>query len=539
MKKVLLSVIALLIVFISKENVMAQRNPVAAQEQALKYQRLMQMIDAMYVDSVNLKQLTEDAIVKVLADLDPHSKYISKENVEQADAPLNGGFCGIGIQFAMFNDTLVVVEVIADGPSKKAGLLTGDRIITVDGENIAGIGINREDARERLKGEKGSIVRLKVKRESKMIDLEITRDMVPIYSVDASYMIDEHIGYIKIARFATTTVEEFEKALRELQKQGMKDLIIDLQGNGGGYLGAAVGLADHLLDGQKLIVYMDSPNGQRFSESSTPAGLLQDGRVVVLINENSASASEILSGALQDWDRGLVVGRRSFGKGLVQRPFPLTDGSIVRLTTAHYFTPSGRCIQKPYKGNNYQSEVFERYSSGEMFSVDSIELNDTTKYYTKKNHRLVYGGGGIIPDVFVPVDTGINFSYFNKLQTQGIIGKYVLNYLDKNRTSLKKKYPKFERFQKEFQVTDNMLDEIVKYAEKQGMEKDDKLITPVIPNIKATVKLLITRDLWGSHEYFRILNEENKILDAGVKALRDGTYDQKLKDKSYAQSLME
>ena len=483
----------------------------------------------MYVDTVNLKKLTEDAIVKILADLDPHSKYISKENVEKANAPLNGEFCGIGIQFAMFNDTLVVVEVIAEGPSKKAGLLTGDRIITVDEENIAGIGISHADALKRLKGEKGSIVRLKIKRENKVINLEITRGMVPIHSVDVAYMIDKRIGYIKIARFATTTVEEFEKALRELQKQGMKDLIIDLQGNGGGYLGAAVGLADHLLDGQKLIVYMDTPNGQRLSESSTPAGLHQKGRVVVLINENSASASEILSGALQDWDRGLIVGRRSFGKGLVQRPFPLTDGSIVRLTTAHYFTPSGRCIQKPYKGNNYQSEVFERYSSGEMFSVDSIELNDTTKYYTKKDHRLVYGGGGIIPDVFVPVDTGTNFSYFNKLQTKGIIGKYVLNYLDKNRASLKKKYPKFERFQKEFQVTDNMLDEIVKYAKEQGVEKEDKLFTPVIPNIKMTVKLLITRDLWGNHEYYRVLNGDNKILHAGVKTLRDGTYDRMLK----------
>ena len=359
MKRVLLSAVALLIACLSWENADAQRKPREVQEQAIKYQRLMQMIDAAYVDTVNLKKLTEDAIVKVLADLDPHSVYISKEEVEEANEPLDGGFFGIGIQFNVLNDTLLVVDVVAGGPSEKVGLLAGDRIIAVDGENIAGIGISNTDVRKRLKGEKGSIVKVKVKRGGEIIDFNITRDMIPIYSVDASYMIDKNIGYIKIARFAATTVEEFEKAVKELKAQGMKDLIIDLQGNGGGYMGAAIGLADHLLDGEKLIVYTDSPAFGRMGESSTPAGLFQDGRVVVLIDGNSASASEIVSGAVQDWDRGLIVGRRSFGKGLVQRQFPLTDGSMVRLTVSHYFTPSGRCIQKPYKGKDYQAEVLK------------------------------------------------------------------------------------------------------------------------------------------------------------------------------------
>ena len=553
MKRVLLSAVALLIACLSWENADAQRKPREVQEQAIKYQRLMQMIDAAYVDTVNLKKLTEDAIVKVLADLDPHSVYISKEEVEEANEPLDGGFFGIGIQFNVLNDTLLVVDVVAGGPSEKVGLLAGDRIIAVDGENIAGIGISNTDVRKRLKGEKGSIVKVKVKvkrggeiidfnitrdmkgekgtvvkvkvkRGNEWIDFNIVRDMIPIYSVDAAYMIDKNIGYIKIARFAATTVEEFEKAVKELKAQGMKDLIIDLQGNGGGYMGAAIGLADHLLDGEKLIVYTDSPAFGRMGESSTPAGLFQDGRVVVLIDGNSASASEIVSGAVQDWDRGLIVGRRSFGKGLVQRQFPLTDGSMVRLTVSHYFTPSGRCIQKPYKGKDYQAEVFERYNSGEMFSADSIELTDSTKYYTKKDHRLVYGGGGIIPDVFVPIDTGINYSYFNRLLAKGVINEYVLNYVDKNRESLKKKYPKFETFQKDFQVTNDMVNEIVKSGEKQGVKKDEKLFTPIVPEIKLFVKSLIARDLWNMNELYRISNEENKILKAAVKALHDGTY---------------
>ena len=524
MKRVLLSAVALLIACLSWQSVSAQRDMQAVREQSIKYQQLMQLIAGYYVDTVNLKKVTEDAIVKVLADLDPHSVYIPREELEEANEPLEGGFFGIGIQFNVLHDTLTVVDVVAGGPSEKVGLLAGDRITEVDGENIAGIGISNTDVRKRLKGEKGTVVKVKVKRGNEWIDFNIVRDMIPIYSVDAAYMIDKNIGYIKIARFAATTVEEFEKAVKQLQAEGMKDLIIDLQGNGGGYMGAAIGLADHLLDGRKMIVYTDSPAYGRAEEFSTPAGLFQDGRVVVLLDGNSASASEILAGAVQDWDRGLIVGRRSFGKGLVQRQYPLADKSAIRLTISHYFTPSGRGIQKPYKGKDYQIELYERYANGELLNADSIALTDSTKYYTKKEHRLVYGGGGIIPDVFVPIDTNVNYSYFNRLLAKGVIGEFTLNYVDKNRDALKKKYPKFEMFKKDFQVTDAMVNEIVQKGEKQGVKKDEKLLTPVIPEIKLFVKSLIARDLWNMTELYKISNEQNKVLNAAVKTLQDGTY---------------
>lgn len=529
MRRVLLSAVALLIASLSWQSVSAQRDMQAVREQSIKYQQLMQLIAGYYVDSVNLKKITEDAIVKVLADLDPHSVYIPREELEEANEPLEGGFFGIGIQFNVLRDTLTVVDVVAGGPSEKVGLLAGDRILEVDGENIAGVGISNTDVRKRLKGEKGTIVKVKVKRGNDLIDFNIVRDMIPIYSVDAAYMIDKNIGYIKIARFAATTVEEFEKAVRELQAEGMKDLIIDLQGNGGGYMGAAIGLADHLLDGKKMIVYTDSPAYGRAEEFSTPAGLFQDGRVVVLLDGNSASASEILAGAIQDWDRGLIVGRRSFGKGLVQRQYPLADRSAIRLTISHYFTPSGRCIQKPYKGKDYQAEVYERYTNGELLNADSIALTDSTKYYTKKDHRLVYGGGGIIPDVFVPIDTNLNYSYFNRLLAKGVINEFTLNYVDKNRAALKKKYPQFEMFKKDFHVTDAMVNEIVQKGEKQGVKKDEKLLTLIIPEIKLFVKSLIARDLWNMTELYKISNEQNKVLNKAVKTLQDGTYNKIIK----------
>lgn len=506
-----------------------QRDERAVREQATKYLRLMQMIDAVYVDTVDLARLTEDAIVKVLADLDPHSQYISREEVEEANEPLEGGFFGIGIQFAVLNDTLVVVDVVAGGPSEKVGLLAGDRIVSVDGENIAGVGLKAWDVRKKLKGPEGSVVNVGVWRRGEAYDFRVTRGKIPIYSVDAAYMIDKSIGYVKVARFAATTVKEFEEAVRKLQKEGMRDLVIDLQGNGGGFMGAAVGMADHLLDGEKSIVYTDSPVFGRMEEFSTPAGVFQEGRVVVLIDGNSASASEIVSGAVQDWDRGLIVGRRSFGKGLVQRQFPLTDGSMVRLTVSHYYTPSGRCIQKPYgRGGNYEAEVFERYASGELVSADSIELTDTTRYYTKVRGRLVYGGGGIIPDVFVPIDTGVNYSYFNRLLAKGVVSEYAMNYVDRHRAELQKRYPRFEDFERRFEVTGDMVEEIVAAGEKEGVERDDRLLKPVEGELRLFVKSLLARDLWGMNELYRVSNETNKILKAAVEALRDGSYDKLL-----------
>ena len=509
-------------------NVAAQSSRTVVEQQAIKYNSFLQMVNAFYVDTVNVVKLTENAIVKVLERLDPHSVYLSQEEVMEANEPLEGGFFGIGIQFSILQDTLVVMDVISGGPSERVGLLSGDRITAIDEQTTIGVGLTNSDVRKRLKGEEGTLVKVRVSRGKNQIDFNIRRGMIPIYSVDASYMLDEATGYIKIARFAATTLQEFEEAMQKLLAKGMKDLVIDLQGNGGGYMGAAITIADHILDSHRLIVYTEGRSGRLEDYYSKSSGLFQTGRVVVLQDGYSASASEILAGAIQDWDRGIVVGRRSFGKGLVQRQMGLQDGSMIRLTVAHYFTPSGRNIQKPYdkEEEDYQTEVFGRYSSGELFSSDSIHIKDTTRYYTRSKHRTVYGGGGIIPDIFVPVDTTINYLYFNQLLAKGIVQEYELSYLDKNRNQLKKSYPNFERFHQQFQVSDKMIEEIIQKGESQGIKKDEKHFALLEPEIRQYVKSLIARDLWGMNELYRITNEDNALLQAALKALKDGTYEQ-------------
>lgn len=508
--------------------VAAQANVGQVKDQSVKYQRLMALIDAFYVDTVNLQKLTEDAVVKVLADLDPHSGYITKEEVDEMNEPLEGGFFGIGIQFTILRDTLVVVSIVPGGPSEKAGLMAGDRIVAVNGEAIASKKLSNTEVRKKLKGEKGSVVKVSILRKNEPMDFKIIRGMIPIHSVDASYMLDKSTGYIKISRFAANTIEEFEEAVKKLQAVGMKDLVLDLQGNSGGYMAAAIGICDNLMPDKELVVYTEGLNTGRREEYSTAAGLLENGRVVVLIDGNSASASEIVSGAIQDWDRGLIIGRRSFAKGLVQRQYPLTDGSMIRLTIAHYYTPSGRCIQKPYKGENYRDELYSRYESGELLNADSIFVKDTVKYYTKLKKRVVYGGGGIIPDIFVPIDTGVNYLYFNRLLAKNVISEYIINYVDKNREMLKKKYPDFKKFNSDFVVTDAMIDEIVEAGEKAGVPKDEKLLPPVVPVMKLNVKALITRDLWDMNEMYQIMNEDNDVLKKALQTLKDGTYEKKL-----------
>lgn len=503
----------------------AQRNNNDVREQTLKFQRLIALIDAFYVDTVNLPQLTEEAIVQVLAGLDPHSVYISKDEMEDMNEPLEGGFFGIGIQFSILRDTLMVVSVVPGGPSEKVGLQAGDRIVAVNGENIAGVKLSNSAVRKKLKGEKGTLVQIKVLRNGELLDFDIIRDKIPIHSVDAAYMVDKSVGYIKISRFSANTIEEFEEAVAKLQREGMKDLILDLQGNSGGYMGAAIGISDNLLDDKKMIVYTEGLASGKRQEYATSKGLLENGRVVVLIDGNSASASEIVAGAIQDWDRGLIIGRRSFGKGLVQRQYPLTDGTMVRLTTAHYYTPSGRCIQKPYKNENYRAELYERYSNGELLSADSIQINDSLKYYTKVKNRPVYGGGGIIPDIFVPIDTGVNYSYFNRLIAKNVIGQYINNYVDQNREELKRKYPDFKKFAKDYAVTDAMIREIVAEGVKAGVPEDQKLLTPVIPVMKLQIKALIAQNLWGINEMYILMNEDNKIMHEALKALNSGQYE--------------
>lgn len=513
-------------------NLSAQNNEQVIKE-TYKYQRLMALIDAFYVEDVDVHKLTEQAIVKVLSELDPHSVYISKEDVQDMSEPLEGGFFGIGIQFNILRDTLMVVTPVPGGPSEKLGLKAGDRIVSIDGENVAAVKLKNSQVRKKLKGPKGSRVDLQIKRVGvkNLIDFAIIRDKIPLYSIDASYMVDKKIGYIRLSRFAATTVEEFEKALVKLKKQGMEDLIFDLTGNTGGYLGAAITLSDHFLDENKLIVYTDGIESMRSKSYAKNKGLFEKGRLVIMVNENSASASEIVSGAVQDWDRAVIVGHRSFGKGLVQRQFPMTDTSMVRLTIAHYFTPSGRCIQKPYdKGQmDYRMDVIKRYASGELVNKDSIKVADSLKYKTKRLNRTVYGGGGIIPDVFVPIDTTMNYSYYNRLAAKNVIYPWVVDFIDKKRDYLSNKYPTFKDFDKKFIITDKMFNELILLGEKEGIEKDEKSYPMMISHIKRQMKAFIARDLWELNETFKILNKENLIYQRAVDILKNKEYEKILK----------
>lgn len=502
-------------------------------KQTYKYQRLMALIDAFYVEKVDVNKLTEAAIVKVLSELDPHSVYISPDEVKEMNEPLEGGFFGIGIQFNILRDTLMVVATIPGGPSESVGLRAGDRIVTIDGENIAGVNLKNSDVRSKLKGAKGTKVALQIKREGEKdyIDFVIIRDRIPLYSIDAAYMVDKNIGYIRLSRFAATSLDEFVEAVEKLQKQGMKDLIFDLTGNSGGYLAAAISISDHFLDKNKMIVYTEGLADIRRDSKATFSGLFEKGRLVIMVNENSASASEIVSGAIQDWDRGVIVGHRSFGKGLVQRQLPLTDSSMIRLTIAHYYTPSGRCIQKPYDEgiDNYRLDVLKRYVSGELVNKDSIHVADSLKYKTKILGRTVYGGGGIIPDVFVPIDTTKNYSYLNRLAAKNIIYECVVDYVDKNRNEIISKYPSFEIFDKDFKLSDDMFNSIVSKGEKEGVEKDEKSFNIMQDEIGTQVKAYIARDLWGMNETFRVLNKENLIYNKAVNILQSNKYNKILK----------
>jgi len=506
--------------------VVAYSSQVKAQEvknQAIKYQNLIALVDAFYADSVNLEKLTEEAIVKVLAELDPHSVYISKDEVKAMNEPLQGSFSGVGIQFNILRDTLMVVATIPGGPSEKAGLRASDRIIKIDDELVAGVGLKNSGVVKRLRGDKGTEVKLFIQRknESDLLEFLIIRDDIPIFSLDASYMLNKHVGYIKLNRFAATTADEFLEALTKLQEKKMKDLILDLRGNGGGYMNAAIKIVDQMFEKDQLIVFTDGLKSKRHDNLSTDRGAFKEGKVIVLIDEGSASASEIVSGAIQDWDRGLVVGRRSFGKGLVQRQFPLSDGSMIRLTTAHYYTPTGRCIQKPYENGlkDYRMDIFNRFQSGEMSNQDSIHQADSLKYKTLVNQRLVYGGGGIMPDVFVPIDTTANFKYFNLLARNNVLYPFVLNHMDLNRDKFKSQYPDFETFNKKFEISEDMLNDLVAQGDKAGIEHSEEEYMAVKEHLKIHLKALFARDIWEGAEFYRIVNEKNEILEKALELL--------------------
>ncbi len=501
---------------------------VSAQEAAQKFGTLMRYVDQLYVDSVNVHDLTELAIVKMLEDLDPHSVYFSAEELKEADEPLNGNFEGIGVQFNIFKDTIMVVSPISGGPSERLGIRAGDRIVQVDGENAAGIGITNRDVMKLLKGPKGTVVQVGVKREgeSELLEFDIVRDKIPIYSIDAVHMVDNKIGYIKVSRFAKTTMDEFREAILTLQDQGMKDLILDLQGNGGGMLRTAIDMSDELLSGDKLLVYTEGRAFEREDTFAEYKGLFEKGRLVVLIDEASASASEIVSGAVQDWDRGLVMGRRSFGKGLVQRPMRLPDGSAVRLTVQKYYTPSGRCIQKPYDDGveAYRKEKFERYERGELLSLDSLDLPDSLMYKTRIQEREVYGGGGILPDIFVPLDTTLNSATFSRILRKGLCSKYALEQVDANRASWEARHLDEDDFVARMAFSDEEMADFQAFVEKEGVEIDETEWARSLPAIELRLKAFYGRNIYESKTFYRVIGGLNEALLEAVRVLNDGTF---------------
>lgn len=501
-----------------------QSNAQKINQEARKLSMALFAISNLYVDSTDETKLVEDAIVGMLEKLDPHSNYLDPEETKEMTEPLEGNFDGIGIQFNMLTDTLYVIQVISGGPSEKVGLMAGDRIIEVNDTLIAGVKMKNTDVMKRLRGPKGTEVRVKVKRsgESDLIEFRITRGKIPVYSLDAAYMANKESGYIKLNRFAASSADEFRDALTKLQKQGMKNLILDLQGNGGGYLNVAIDIADEFLENDRLIVYTQGNKMNREDAKATARGNFEKGKLIVLVDEGSASASEIVSGAIQDWDRGLIVGRRTFGKGLVQKPIPLPDGSMIRLTVSRYYTPTGRCIQKPYengKQDEYNHDLIDRYNRGELMSADSIHFPDSMKYHTLVSKRIVYGGGGIMPDVFVPVDTTRYTDYHRQLVASGLVNRIAMNYLDKNRKILSQEYPKFVSYKKGFEVSEEMMQELLALAADEKIEFNQDEFTRSKALIRLQIKALIARDMYDMSEYFQIMNDDNPSFQKALEIL--------------------
>lgn len=509
--------------FANSGNVTAQ----ALQPSKMDY--ALEIIKYYYVDTVNDHKLSEEALKAMVKELDPHSVYIPLEELREMNEPLVGKFEGIGIQFNIHEDTIMVTQTIPGGPSEKLGIRAGDRIVNIDDKLVAGVKFTNNDVLKKLRGDKGTKVKVSIYRRGnpELIDFMITRDQIPLFSVDASYMVAPQIGYIKISRFADSTVDEFKKALSKLKEQGATSLILDLQNNGGGYLNRAVELSDEFLSEGKKIVYTRGRNSPSEDFTSTTTGGWEKGKLAILIDETSASASEIVSGAVQDWDRGLIIGRRSFGKGLVQKPFQLPDGSMIRLTVAHYYTPSGRCIQKPYvlgEEDEYDSDLNDRYKHGELFSVDSIHFSDSTQYFTNAK-RIVKGGGGIMPDVFVPLDTTMGSTYYSNLLRKGVLNDFTLTYTDNNRNQLKTMYPDIRQFKEKFSLDQKFMGDFFAFAEKQGVAKDSAGLASSEALIKLQLKALVARNLWDTDAYFEVINDINNALQKAVEAIQNNTFE--------------
>ncbi len=500
-------------------------------------------VNNFYVDSVNEEKLIEDAIRGMLKELDPHSSYTTAQETKNLTESLQGSFEGVGIQFNVSEDTLLVIQTIADGPSERAGLLPGDRIVSVNDTAIAGVKMSREEMMRRLRGKKGTIALLGVVRRgiADTLSFRVKRDKIPVNTIDAAYMITPSIGYIRIGSFGATTHDEFLSAVDSLQDSGMRDLIIDEQGNGGGYLQSAVQIANEFLNKGDLIVYTEGRMSPRQNFFADGKGRLTEGQVVILLDEYSASAAEILAGAIQDSDRGTIVGRRSYGKGLVQRPIEFTDGSMMRLTVAHYYTPSGRCIQKPYTQggkDDYYHDIEHRYQHGEFYSADSIHFPDSLRYYTLREGRVVYGGGGIMPDYFVPLDTLQYTRYHRQLSAKGIILGETLKYADNNRKALKKEYRSLDTFITTFTVPESLLESIYARGDSAQIEvPSDSLRAATIPMLQLQVKALIARDLWNISAYYKILNGASHIVTEALAVLRGDDDDSTLADDTPDTSL--
>jgi carboxyl-terminal processing protease len=492
------------------------KNSTDVNKDVQKFREILTQIKDEYVDTVNTSALVDDAIAHILQKLDPHSAYIPVSDRIAANEDLRGNFDGIGIEFNIFNDTIVVVTPLSGGPSEALGIQSGDKIVKVDDKVLAGVGVTTADVMKALKGPRGTEVKVTIQRREKQIEYTIVRDKIPQYSVDVAYMVNKEIGYIKVNRFSATTFDEFQTSLKKLKENGMKKLVLDLQGNPGGYMNMAIDMADEFLSSGKRIVSQKGKERKYNAEAlSTSKGEFESGDLVVLVNEGSASASEILAGALQDNDRALVVGRRSFGKGLVQSPFDLTDGSELRLTISRYYTPSGRSIQKPYEDEDeYSRDLISRYNHGEFFHSDSIHFDDSLKYLTL-NGRSVYGGGGIMPDYFVPLDTSLNSHYLNELYTSTAIQEYTFKFAEDNKKDLEEKG--FEHYYTKFNVTDAMLAELVRVGERNKVKADQKELRKKKRLFQIHVKAQIARKIWGNEGFYPVYNETNEVFQQSLK----------------------
>lgn len=527
-----------LMLSLSVSSMMSQQNEqrMSMPEQLTKLMYSNNIISRFYVDSVPEEKIVEEAIRAMLKQLDPHSTYSDPEEVKSLMESLQGNFEGIGVQYNMVDDTLFVIQTTMNGPSERAGIVAGDRIVTVNDTAIAGVKMSRGDIMNRLRGSKGSQVKIGVLRRgiSGLLEFNLTRDKIDTYTVDAAYMVDKKNGYIRISQFGANTHSEFVAKLDSLKKCGMKNLILDLQGNGGGYLNAAVDIANEFLERSQLVVYTEGRVFPRYDYLAAGGGRFTKGNLAVLIDETSASAAEILAGAVQDWDRGVVVGRRSFGKGLVQRSFNLPDASMIRLTIARYYTPSGRNIQKPYGDSiQYADDLMQRYNKGELMSADSIHFPDSLKMTTKRLKRVVYGGGGIMPDYFVPLDTNRYTKYHRELLRRGSILQASLRYLDNNRELLQRNYPTLEVFREKFEVDADLINQLREQAARDSVktEEGEEEFQRSLPLLSRQLKALLARDLWNVSEYLEIMNEDDAIFKKALELVQTRNMDAILQKK--------